>query len=280
MMIIGVILALFTFVQIANTFSLPCLQRVQLSSSSASSRKLFSNRIGRNNHFRQGRYHSPNKLAADTMGYVAKDETVLQQPKGFFNAVGLSSKFFVSGIATIVLYLTDSWIPLYYIFASVINGVISKVLKMIIRQPRPIKSGKEGYGMPSSHTQAFFFFFTVVALNSSRFLRYELSVALSLSILCYSCMASYWRVVANVHTFSQTVVGAVVGVAFGAFISQNEASLISILGPMTKGSTGVPLPAKICISTLGALVICKSEIKSLIKFILKPNRPSSKIKSK
>jgi PAP2 superfamily len=279
MMIVGIILALFIFVQIANTFSLPCLQRVQLSSS-AYSRKLFSDRINRNNCFRQERNHSSNKLAADTMGYAAKDETVLQQPKGFFNAVGLSSKFFVSGIATIVLYLTDSWVPLYYIFASVINGVISKVLKMIIRQPRPIKSGKDGYGMPSSHTQAFFFFLTVVALNSSRFLRYELSVALSLSILCYSCMASYWRVVANVHTFSQTLVGAVVGVAFGAFISQNEASLISILGPMTKGSTGVPLPAKIFISTLGALVICKSEIKSLIKFILKAKSPSNEIKSK
>lgn len=279
MMIIGIILVLFTFVQIANTFSLPCPQRVQLSSST-SSRELFSNRIDRKNHFHQERYHSPHKLAADTMGYTAKDETVLQQPKGFFNAVGLSSKFFVSGIATIVLYLTNSWVPLYYIFASVINGVISKVLKMIIRQPRPIKSGKEGYGMPSSHTQAFFFFFTVVALNSFRFLRYELSVALSLSILCYSCMASYWRVVANVHTFSQTLVGAVVGVAFGAFISQNEASLISILGPMTQGSTGVPLPAKVCISTMGALVICKSEIKSLIKFILKANRPTNKIKSK
>lgn len=279
MMIIGKILTLFTFVQIANTFSLPCLQRVQLSSSTYS-RKPLSNRIDRNNYLRQERYHSPNKLAADTMGYTAKDETVLKQPKGFFNAVGISSKFFVSGIATIVLYLTDSWIPLYYIFASVINGVISKVLKMIVRQPRPIKSGKEGYGMPSSHTQAFFFFFTVVALNSFRFLRYELSVALSLSILCYSCMASYWRVVANVHTFSQTLVGAVVGVAFGAFISQNEASLLSTLGPMTQGSTGVPLPAKICISTLGALVICKSEIKSLIKFILKANRPSNKIKSR
>lgn len=272
MLTIGTLFALYTSLKVVNALSLPCLKRVELSSSTPHSfRNLLYDRVSsdRNTHFDQAHIYSPARLSAAKMGYEAKDEAVLQQPKGLFNAVGLSSKFFVSGIATIVLYCTDSWIPLYYILASVINGIISKMLKLMIRQPRPSKSGKEGYGMPSSHTQAFFFFFTVVGLNSSRFLGYQLSMGLSLSILCYSCMASYWRVVAGVHTFSQTLVGALVGVLFGGFISRNEVSLIGILNPMTKETTGVPLIAKMFISTLGALVICKSEIKSLLKFIRK-----------
>ena len=272
MLILVNIFVLCTYLRAISALSSPNLRKVELSLSPYSSFKILHHRVGSESttHLRRERILRPIRLAASTMG-EAKNDGALQHPKGLFNAVGLSSKPFVSGIATIVLYFTDSWIPLYYILAAVVNGMISKTLKIIIRQPRPSKSGKEGYGMPSSHTQAFFFFFTVVTLNSSRFLGHQLSMALSLSLLCYSCLASYWRVVAGVHTFSQTLVGAVVGIIFGGLISRNEVSLIGLLGPMSKKTTGVPLLAKIFISSLGALVICKSEIKTLVKFMLKRN---------
>lgn len=131
------------------------------------------------------------------------NNNIKKTPEGFFNIVGLSSKLFVSGIATIVLYSTDSWGPLYYIICSILNGVLSKILKNTIKEPRPIESNKSGYGMPSSHTQSFFFFLAVVSLNASRFLGYKEAVFLSLLMALYSCVASYWRVVAGVHSFSQ-----------------------------------------------------------------------------
>lgn len=206
----------------------------------------------------------------------------LDQPQGVFNVVGVSSKFFVSGVATLVLYSTNSWVPLYYILGAVMNGVVSKCIKNVVKQPRPPQSDKDGYGMPSSHTQSFFFFLTVVAFNASRFLNARDSAILSLSILLYSLVASYWRVVAGVHSLSQTLVGAFIGVLFGAFVARNEAATIGLFQPLVQplsGSlsraAGVPLFAKLIISTLGAIVICKSEIKSLLKFmrnILKKKR--------
>lgn len=216
--------------------------------------------------------YSSTRMSATGVSIEVDEEKKLGNPKGVFNAVGVSSKFFVSGMATIVLYGTDSWVPLYYILASVMNGVLSKCLKKIIKEPRPPQSDKGGYGMPSSHTQAFFFFLAVVTHNSYRFLSSKLSVLLSLSLLLYSCVASYWRVVAGVHSFAQTVVGAAIGLAFGAIVATNEASAISRILPYTGGSTGVPIYVKLVISTLAAIVICKSEPKLPLKFVLKKDK--------
>ena len=193
-------------------------------------------------------------------------------PEGIFNLVGASSKFFVSGVATFVLYTTDSWVPLYYIVGSVLCGVLSKGIKTIVKQPRPTLSDKDGYGMPSSHTQSFFFFLAIILINGNRFLSKRYSALLSLSIFLYSCVASYWRVVTNVHSLSQTFVGALVGLLFGLFVSKNELFTIGLIRPLIGQmgqSAGPPLFAKLTISTLGALVICKSEIKLLLKFLLK-----------
>jgi PAP2 superfamily len=237
-------------------------------SSSTSSNRLVSFSNVRQASSSRGRPKSP---ITTSMSSLESPQNEAQRPKGFFNVVGASSKFFVSGLATVVLYSTDSWVPMYYIFGSVLNGVVSKCLKNIIRQPRPPQSDKGGYGMPSSHTQSFFFFLTALTSNSSRFLSAKLSALLFTAILVYSCAASYWRVVTGVHTFSQTVVGAVVGILFGSFVSRNEAAFLLSLEPFTRGYVGVPLIAKLFMSTAGALVICKSEVKLLLKLLSKRN---------
>lgn len=217
----------------------------------------------------------PSRLCNTAMNSVSssrasEDNSIINEdPNGIFNLIGVSSKFFVSGISTIVLYSTESWIPLYYIVGSILNGVLSKCLKIIIKEPRPPQSGKGGYGMPSSHTQAFFFFLAVVAMNCSRFLGTRSSLILSLSALAYSCIASYWRIVTEVHSVSQTLVGAVVGLLFGVFFVTKEAAAASYFEPLIGNRRGVPLVLKFVISTLGAMVICKSEIKSLLKYCMK-----------
>lgn len=79
--------------------------------------------------------------------------------------VGSSAKYVVSGTTAVVIIANNSWIPLYYISAAVGNAVFGKVIKSIIRQPRPSNSPKSGYGMPSSHAQSLFFFFSATSLK-------------------------------------------------------------------------------------------------------------------
>ena len=217
---------------------------------------------------------------ASSMAVGRKFSQRYLQPRGFFNVVGISSKFFVTGIATLVLYGTSSWIPLYYILCSVLNGALSKGIKKIVKQPRPPQSDKTGYGMPSSHTQAFFFFVAVVSVNAPRFLNIKYSALLSLSLLIYSIVASYWRVAAGIHSFSQTLVGAVIGLLFGLFISKGEMVAIAKLKPLLGDSMAVPILVKLPISTLGFLVTCNSELLFLLKLIrdaTKNNRNSYEI---
>ena len=83
--------------------------------------------------------------------------------KSAHTLIGESAKFVVSGIAgTIIISQPTSWKPIYYVFMGVINGLLSKILKSIIKMPRPPNSSEDGYGMPSSHTQSIVYFWSVL----------------------------------------------------------------------------------------------------------------------
>lgn len=47
---------------------------------------------------------------------------------------------------------------------ALLCAVLSDVLKAIIKEPRPEGSYKDGYGMPSNHTQLTFYYITVILL--------------------------------------------------------------------------------------------------------------------
>lgn len=67
-----------------------------------------------------GRYLSAMKMS--TKSSDIKESMVKTKPEGIFNMIGESSKFIVSGAATIVLYSTESWLPLYYILMSIVSS--------------------------------------------------------------------------------------------------------------------------------------------------------------
>lgn len=71
----------------------------------------------------------------------------------------------VGAAVLVVLSINDSWCPLYFVLGGCGNAVLSKLFKMVLKQPRPTASIKVGYGMPSSHTQALFYFLTVLEMN-------------------------------------------------------------------------------------------------------------------
>lgn len=84
-------------------------------------------------------------------------------PKDFLqNAIGKTAKYFVVFIVCLFIWASNSILPIYYVMGGVVNSILSKVLKVIIRQPRPKNSPKGGHGMPSSHAQSISYFATVL----------------------------------------------------------------------------------------------------------------------
>jgi dolichyldiphosphatase len=76
--------------------------------------------------------------------------------------VGQSAKHTVIAAVCVVVLLSDSLVPVYYVVAAMVNAVFSKILKRVIREPRPLNSPKKGHGMPSSHSQSIYYFATVL----------------------------------------------------------------------------------------------------------------------
>jgi hypothetical protein len=60
------------------------------------------------------------------------------------STVGKSAKYVVTAIATYFILFSDSWIPMYYVLGGVLNASMGKLLKSILKQPRPKGSPKKG----------------------------------------------------------------------------------------------------------------------------------------
>lgn len=200
-------------------------------------------------------------------------------PTGMFNALGASSKFIVSSIAAVILFTsTESWSPMYYILAAVSNGVLSKIVKNWLKIPRPLESKKNGYGMPSSHAQSFFFFLTALSVNHNRIFRSNLEAAvICSSIAVYSGVAAYWRVVTKLHSTTQTVVGAALGTIVALSASRVEhvgiRQLRAVFSLVGGGDADDAIwVAKLCITVAAALVICKRELSALTAGFFKRQR--------
>lgn len=205
------------------------------------------------------------------------------QRLGVFNALGVSSKFLVSSLAATVLLLTDSWAPLFYIIAAVTNGVLSKVIKNSLKQPRPLQSDKGGYGMPSSHAQSFFFFLMVLVVNHRRiFPNGYIALVTCSTLAVYAVVASSWRVTTQLHTTAQTVVGGALGTLVAVGASRIESSAVHVLQRFFAMMTGetdtnhAVWTAKICITLAAMLFICKREIEALMDRLSSTNTAGQK----
>jgi len=94
---------------------------------------------------------------------------------------------------------------------------LNKVLKRIIREPRPPLSPKGGFGMPSAHSQFAFFlltFCTLLLLLKWRTKSFE-SVAQLFGLWVAAFAVCIGRVYLSYHTLSQVLVGVVVGGVLG-----------------------------------------------------------------
>lgn len=210
----------------------------------------------------------PTTIPAMTMAATSTTAASVR-PMGVFNAIGASSKFVVSTLAAVVLFSTESWSSMFYILAAVANGVLSKLVKNTLKIPRPSGSGKNGYGMPSSHAQSFFFFLTVLATHRRRVFGDStpdgLGVAACVAIAGYAVVASYWRVATRLHTGAQTVAGAVLGTLVALGAARAEGLGVRALRGIFGDADDAALVAKACITIAAAAVICKREISAVLQ---------------
>ncbi|GAA0148908.1 protein modifying enzyme [Lithospermum erythrorhizon] len=98
---------------------------------------------------------------------------------------------------------------------SILNAGLSTVLKKILNQERPFSTTRADPGMPSSHAQSIFFIVTFIILSMVE--GYKLNAAttvLGAIIFTIGGYFSWLRVSQKLHTVSQVVVGALLGLSF------------------------------------------------------------------
>ena len=96
----------------------------------------------------------------------------------------LSTKWIVSGAAASTLAYRRDLATALCITGAVVNGLLSKILKRILRRPRPSGAPLADPGMPSSHAMSLFYFATYLLLALTQLsTTTELNLAMSLSVL-------------------------------------------------------------------------------------------------
>jgi len=116
-----------------------------------------------------------------------------------------------------------------YLVFLMINKIINKILKLLIKQPRPNHGksiienedrfyvGIEQYGMPSGHMQSCFYSLTYLYLVKQ-------SPTITIVEMFITSLTFYQRWKYNRHTIEQLCVGSVVGILVGylSFIIVNR----------------------------------------------------------
>ncbi|CAL5197566.1 unnamed protein product [Lathyrus oleraceus] len=148
--------------------------------------------------------------------FVDKSSEV--QPKLLFPEVESTlnrlSKWIVSALFGFFVIWRHDAEALWFAGGSVVNAMLSVLLKQILNQKRP-STLKSDPGMPSSHSQAIFFAVMFTILSSIESFRINAFTIISSGlVLALGSYLSYLRVSQKLHTVSQVVVGAAVGSIF------------------------------------------------------------------
>eukprot|EP00746_Dinoflagellata_sp_MGD_P028112 gnl/MRDRNA2_/MRDRNA2_166448_c0_seq1.p1 gnl/MRDRNA2_/MRDRNA2_166448_c0~~gnl/MRDRNA2_/MRDRNA2_166448_c0_seq1.p1 ORF type:complete len:195 (-),score=19.48 gnl/MRDRNA2_/MRDRNA2_166448_c0_seq1:31-615(-) len=130
----------------------------------------------------------------------------------------LSPQFAVCALtAAVVVTRCVSWF--WALLGAVTVDIFCTVVKVIVKQPRPAGSYKDGYGMPSEHAA----FCVFLALHFSLVILLRLRCAFSLKALAWlilwvwAILVCYSRLHLGVHTDGQILVGAAIGIG-GALV--------------------------------------------------------------
>jgi PAP2 superfamily len=150
----------------------------------------------------------------DNSQKVMSQETTNSLLSTVVKTIGSTTSIVVAGTFYAVLcYQRDAFMVSFFV-GAISNGILSKVLKKLLKQSRPaeldtssMELAPSDNGMPSSHAMSLGFICTFTALS--------LPVT-TLPLLAYALVSLKYRIETNLHSFEQIAVGAVVGSLNGA----------------------------------------------------------------
>jgi len=131
-------------------------------------------------------------------------------------------------ITTLVLLIVIKNIKLllFYLSGFLINIIINRLLRNMIKDTRLIENGHEKYNMPSGHSQINFystaFIVIIILLNPNLFnynntikTKYFVNITIILFYTLLSFMTTYKCVDGKYHTIDQVIVGVIIGCIIG-----------------------------------------------------------------
>lgn len=135
-------------------------------------------------------------------------------------------------ITTLILLcvIKNIQLILFYLSGFLINVIINRLLRNMIKDTRLIENGHEKYNMPSGHSQITLystaFIVTIIALNTdlfnyntqhflNRFVNKFVNYIIILFYLLLSFITTYKCVDGKYHTLDQVIVGVLIGCIIG-----------------------------------------------------------------
>ncbi|KAG5245574.1 lipid phosphate phosphatase epsilon [Salix suchowensis] len=152
----------------------------------------------------------------------------------------------VTVFSAIILWRHDAK-AMWAASGSVVNSILSVILKRILNQERPDSASRSDPGMPSSYGQSIFFTVVFAILSVGEWLSVnEFTLIISASILAFGTYLgsiTWLRVSRGLHTINQVVAGVAVGSIFSilrfwswealvlnAFISSLWVRMVVVMG--------------------------------------------------
>ena len=109
-------------------------------------------------------------------------------------------------VATGILYcsmISKKKPMLYFLLGTGVSYVISYLLKLLVKIPRPLGSIEMGFGFPSSHATVYFF---MACFMSDRFDKYKYY------FITLACLVSISRIYLGVHNIGDVIGGGLLGI--------------------------------------------------------------------
>eukprot|EP01086_Lenisia_limosa_P000440 TRINITY_DN10798_c0_g1_i1.p1 TRINITY_DN10798_c0_g1~~TRINITY_DN10798_c0_g1_i1.p1 ORF type:complete len:143 (+),score=6.17 TRINITY_DN10798_c0_g1_i1:22-429(+) len=100
-----------------------------------------------------------------------------------------------------------------FLVLQLTNELLNLGLKKIVNQPRPHGANQSDNGMPSSHTQFMFFFFTIFFMQFME--KRRLGHIEAMASFVAALIVGFSRFYLGYHSLDQVFVGAVAGVISG-----------------------------------------------------------------
>lgn len=141
--------------------------------------------------------------------------TSITAPQSGFHRLGrflnVSSRWIVVAVVIAVVVWKHDDQVLWAVTGGILNAGLSKLLKKIFNQKRPLTALglKADPGMPSSHAQSlgYLSLYAALGLISWQGLDFLIGTAAAMIILCAACLA-WLRISQGLHTPAQVIVGA------------------------------------------------------------------------